>query len=433
MMMMSMLARRSGHFAFGTHTATDMAWFLDRGERARCLAAPEAWGLAGPARTPVWAYDPATRRSANPAAPPLDDDLWIALGEGDMAFQLLGFRNGGAFAARVAPSGPCAVVGGHWPSMIPLDGLFRFLLGCGLIAALIGGLFASLGVVRPLARRLVVVRRAAARVGAAEGYRAVELDAVDDLGALARALDRAHERIRADAAELERRRFELQRHVADVAHDLRTPLSSLQLAVEQAAGASGDPAEARAALLQAVHDVVYVGGLVANLRLASELRGDPGPAPDAEVKLGETVERAALRVSFLARQKRVALEVAVPEAPVVVSGDPIAVEQAIANVIENAVTHNAAGGHVAVLLEEAGGAFQLTVADDGPGVAPGELPRLGARPFRADAARRRDGHGLGLAITTEVCARHGFQLSFARGDPVGLTVTLRGPERLVGK
>src|SRR5262249_40229156 len=114
---------------------------------------------------------------------------------------------------------------------------------------------------------------------------------------------------------------------------------------------------------------------------------------------------------------------------VTVAGDPIAIEQAIANVIENAVTHNLADGHVAVLLEGAGGGFQLTVVDDGPGGGPIELPPPGGRTLPSDPARRRDarGRGLGLAITTEVCARLGWALAFAREEPAGLRVTIRGP------
>jgi signal transduction histidine kinase len=87
------------------------------------------------------------------------------------------------------------------------------------------------------------------------------------------------------------------------------------------------------------------------------------------------------------------------------------------------------GGHVAVVLRTlASDGFELAVLDDGPGVPPEELPRLGERTFRSDVARRRDGRfgGLGLAITREVSARCGWELAFAREEPRGLRVTIRG-------
>jgi signal transduction histidine kinase len=93
------------------------------------------------------------------------------------------------------------------------------------------------------------------------------------------------------------------------------------------------------------------------------------------------------------------------------------------------VTHGDRGGHVAVVLHADGRSFVLSVADDGPGVPPAALPRLGERTFRSDEARERDprGSGLGLAITSEVCARCGWKLSFDAEQPKGLRVTLTGP------
>jgi signal transduction histidine kinase len=80
------------------------------------------------------------------------------------------------------------------------------------------------------------------------------------------------------------------------------------------------------------------------------------------------------------------------------------------------------------MLDAHDGAFTLSVADDGPGVPPAEMPRLGERTFRSDEARQRDprGSGLGLAITSEVCSRCGWKLGFDRELPRGLRVTLQG-------
>lgn len=112
-----------------------------------------------------------------------------------------------------------------------------------------------------------------------------------------------------------------------------------------------------------------------------------------------------------------------------VAADPLAAEQAIANVVENAVAHGEVGGHVSVLLSSSATDFKLAVMDDGPGVPSSALPLLGTRTFRTDLARQRDGRGegLGLAITSEISARFGWSVGFERLAPSGLCVVLRGP------
>src|SRR5262249_23042176 len=143
----------------------------------------------------------------------------------------------------------------------------------------------------------------------------------------------------------------------------------------------------------ALKDAVYLAALTNNLRLASQLREGWDPLSDeARVDLTEIVERVVTRSSIFARRRGIALEVALPDGPVVARCHPIAAEQAITNIVENAVSYGDPGGHVAVLLEADGDApaesdgprrFALHVIDDGPGVPPTELPRLGERTFRS--------------------------------------------------
>ncbi len=82
-----------------------------------------------------------------------------------------------------------------------------------------------------------------------------------------------------------------------------------------------------------------------------------------------------------------------------------------------------------MVLEASSASFLLTVVDDGPGVPPAELPRLGDRTFRSDSARQREpqGSGLGLAISGEICRRAGFALRFSQEAPRGLRATVSGP------
>ncbi len=179
----------------------------------------------------------------------------------------------------------------------------------------------------------------------------------------------------------------------------------------------------------AIRDIVYLSGLTSNLRLAAALEGGWSPRREPGTPLLEIVERATSRVRLLAKRRGVKLAVALPDQPVLVDADPLAAEQAISNVVENAVVHGAAGGHVSVMVVEQGPDFEIVVMDDGPGVLPTDLPKLGQRTFRADVARQRDGRGqgLGLAITSEVCRHFGWTLAFSRLEPAGLSVSLQGP------
>ncbi|MFQ5506391.1 MAG: sensor histidine kinase, partial [Planctomycetota bacterium] len=123
------------------------------------------------------------------------------------------------------------------------------------------------------------------------------------------------------------------------------------------------------------------------------------------------------------------LDYSVPEKALRVVGDVTLIEQAVSNVIHNAVRHNEPGGHVAVLLEEEGeGGFVLRNIDDGPGVTPEELSRMTELNFRGDRARSRspEGLGLGLHIAKDVAERHGFELTFAESEYGGLQVEFRG-------
>jgi len=127
----------------------------------------------------------------------------------------------------------------------------------------------------------------------------------NEVDEVARALDTAHGRIRTDAALLEHQRNALERHLIEVSHDLRTPLTSLQAALERASDTTN--AALRGELLAgALFDVVYLSALTDNLRLASQLRdGATTRLACDDVDLCELVERIAVRARVLTRRRNV--------------------------------------------------------------------------------------------------------------------------------
>jgi signal transduction histidine kinase len=430
-----LLTRRTAREAIQFGFAPYIHRTFDGAELRRCEASPETWAITIGRGGRMDAYDPKSLESRNPAAAPLDPTLIQRLRAGEATpvhFQRLSSERGGAMLIRGAANGPCGLIQATWPPHSSEHRRTSDLLLLGALAVM--ALAAALGVtavVLPLARRIDRLRTAAGRVGAPHGYASSADPARDELGELSLLLDQAHARIRADAREIEEREQALERHLADIAHDLAMPISSLQLGLEQAAARIDDPLTGEL-IKGSLKEVVYLAGLTTNLRLACQLRDGWNPASGAlSVDLGEVTERVAARVSYFAKSRGIRLEVARPDEPVLAHCHPTAAEQVLTNLVENAVAYGDAGGQVAVLLEARGEHFELSVIDDGPGVLPTELPRLHERTFRSDAARQRepDGGGLGLAICNEVCTHCGWSLTFAREVPRGLRVSIRGGTR----
>ena len=326
--------------------------------------------------------------------------------------------------------GPCAIVlawrHADRPAFLALNelGFGALLAGALVIAVLVA--------VVPVERR---IRRLTAGVqsSATSRYRdTVAVEGSDEIGELARAFNAAAVEVRTYIDELEKRERSLRDFVQNTTHDVMLPLTVLQghLTEIRDAIASGTTPQ-RAIVRDALEESHYLASLVQNLVVAARLEnGRPARRHD-EFDWNELVERVVQRHGPIARAKDVELDFAAPEHDVRAQGDVTLVEQALSNVVHNAVRYNKPGGHVAILLEAGDGRFSVRVFDDGPGVADSELARLADRAFRGDAARKRqpEGMGLGLAIAKDVAERHGFALELRRAEAGGLEVEMRGPAR----
>lgn len=393
------------------------AWTISPEELDRCEAEPASWNPHVGDVVAMWAYD-LDGVSAHPDAPPLDPALLEGVRAQGYAFAGSGRARGDA--RQVRDAGPCAILRLRFDAAPDFAMAFRVgLIGGGAVAMLLVVMLALLLVVQPLVGRIERLSQAALAVGG-RGYRPARDPTGDALGGIAHVLDRSHERILADQARLEQRQRDLEQHLADTAHDLRTPLASLLLAVQElkADSPSGAPALGRA-----LDDAEYVIALVDNLHQASRLRAGIA-ATDGSCDLASIVERLGARFRALGLNREVEVGTATPDAPVVVRGGPALAERAIANLIHNAVRHGHSGGHVAVMLDEQDGTFTLTVLDDGPGL-PEDAVDLMAPTFLLDPARQRS-RGLGLAITAAAAEQLGWTLSLEPAEPTGLKAVITG-------
>lgn len=394
-----------------------------------CEAAPNTWSFRLSEGVSAFAYDVASRSSRNPGADP-----WpLTRGDvpahvGDTLVLGRSARRGRVLALRARDSGPCSLIAVTYPRPNWLGTPGFVGIAVFFLASMPSALLGFFLVMRPLGRRIQALSRTAAAMGGEDYQLAPEPSRRDELGTIHASMDRAHQRILRDQAQLAGQLKALQEHLTNVAHDLRTPLASLRAQVEEALDAPLPP-DAQAALEGALRDSVYLAGLTENLRLQSQLEEGWNPARAPALDLAATVTRTAERLQHYAKRRQISLNHAVPEARVPVVCDPFACEQTLSNVIENAIAHLAPGGQIGILLDCAGGGtFTLSVVDDGEGMDLGDLARLGQRAFRTDGARARDprGSGLGLAIARTVCERCGWQLSFSHAEAGGLKVEITG-------
>ncbi len=210
--------------------------------------------------------------------------------------------------------------------------------------------------------------------------------------------------------------------VADAGHELRTPLTSLRTNIEVLMRAWDLPDADRQALLadvkgQLAELTTLVGDLV-DLSREEEQQPEPEPVPFEQVVL-HALERAKRRAPSLH------FDVSLQPGPV--RAQPALLERAVLNVLDNAVKWSPPGGRVQVALR-ANSAWHLTITDQGPGIAPEDLPHIFDRFYRAQSARSMPGSGLGLAIVHKVVTSHGGSVSVssppAGGTKVDITLPL---------
>ena len=222
-----------------------------------------------------------------------------------------------------------------------------------------------------------------------------------------------------------RRQDELRRAVvADVAHELRTPVTILRGQTEQLLDGIAEPTEAR---LVSLHDeVLRLERLTDDLATLSSadaagLALHPGPV-DLDELVRRTVE--ALRTRFT--DAELTVDVAT-DAGTAVLGDDARLTQVVTNLLTNAAKFTPPGGRVTVTTARSGADAVLTVADTGPGIAEDELPHVFERFWRGRAAGGRSGTGIGLAVVAAlVRAHHGTVTATSPGGG-GACFTVRLP------
>ncbi len=209
------------------------------------------------------------------------------------------------------------------------------------------------------------------------------------------------------AAELEEAERHRRNLTADVAHELRTPLSNIQGYLEVMKDGLIQPTTES---IDTIHgQALLLSSLVEDLRLLAQVDAGELELQSSPAQVGEMLQSGLEAVRPRAKAVGVALSLEVESTLPTVELDPTRIAQAVGNLLENAVTHTPEGGTVSVSALAVADAVEVTVADTGPGIAPHDLPHIFDRFYRADPSRARStgGTGLGLTIARRLVEAHG--------------------------
>ena len=247
-------------------------------------------------------------------------------------------------------------------------------------------------------------------------------DAEDEqrIGALALLLD--------DVTEVRRLEAVRRDFVANVSHELKTPVGALTLLAEAVLDAADDAEAVQRFAGRIQHESARLGRLVRELIELSRLQGaEPLPGNDL-VLVGVLLDEAQDRTRLGAETAGISVVVRYAD-DLVVRGNETQLTMAITNLVDNAIAYSPRGTRVAVSARAADGHVDISVSDQGIGIAENELPRVFERFYRVDQARSRatGGTGLGLAIVKHVATNHGGTVSVWSVPGAGSTFTIRLP------
>jgi signal transduction histidine kinase len=223
---------------------------------------------------------------------------------------------------------------------------------------------------------------------------------------------------------------QIQQFTADAAHELRTPLSVVRIAVDSALDAAKIEPEARNNLEIAQRQVRHLSRLAEDLLWLSRLEAKQLPLRSQPCCLNELVSDLEEELAPLALANEIDLCLEIPHKSLYVSGDSDRLYQAIANLINNAIQYTPADGKVTIRLASVDRTAIVIVRDNGIGIAAEDLPHIFDRFYRvqADRARTTGGTGLGLAIVRAIVKAHHGNIQVESQLSVGSTFTVTLPK-----
>jgi len=234
----------------------------------------------------------------------------------------------------------------------------------------------------------------------------------DELGSMAQAL----ETLRTSALEAERLQEAMSRFTADASHQMRTPLTILRTHISVLSGLIPANNEAYSSLKDIQEAADRLERLL--IQLLKLARADGRQALDQEsgtIDLREVIQEIAAKHVPQGLEAGIELHFEAPQRPFPSHANPITIHEILANLIDNAIRYNDAGGSVVIRLFTEDGKHIVEVEDDGPGIPDAEKDKVLTRFYRLNRDQSRVGSGLGLAIVQSLAATLSAEISMSTG------------------
>lgn len=231
-----------------------------------------------------------------------------------------------------------------------------------------------------------------------------------------------------DESEAERVHEIRRDFVANISHELKTPIGALSLLSEAVLSAKDDPESVTKFATRMQHEAKRLTDLVQEIINLSRLQDSDPLQVAQELQINELVSEAVDQCLTTSQARNITVSVT-EDGSALVLGDRDQIIMALHNLIENAINYSPENTKVSVTIKHDGELVEIAVADQGIGIPESELERIFERFYRVDPARSREtgGTGLGLSIVKHVATKHGGEVTVWSSPNVGSTFALRLP------
>ena len=287
----------------------------------------------------------------------------------------------------------------------------------GAVIALLLGIFLSRTLTRPI-RELTQATHA---VSEGDFSQQVTVHSNDELGELAKAFNRM-------SAELLRSVNSRKQMTADIAHELRTPLSLILGHAEAVHDGVLPPSQENFEIIR--EEATRLEHLVNDLRTLSLADAGELTINVQAIEFQRLLQEVASLYQYQTQKKNISLELDIASPLSTIEVDPGRMTQVLTNILDNAMRHTPKGGRIMLSAKQVRNQIELTVQDSGPGLKAEDIDRIFERFYRTDSSRQRDysgGSGLGLAIAKSIIQAHGGQLSAKNEAGKGLKIIITLP------
>jgi signal transduction histidine kinase len=351
----------------------------------------------------------------------LPQDLTQRVAAGELAYAWADIGGPSlVIGGRLVPNGPAFYFIHEVLTIESTLAQLRLALGGGALAVVLVALLAARSIARGVLAPVEAAGRAAERIERGDLSARVPVTSTDEFGAWAESFNRMAAALGETIGRLEDAQTQNRRFVADVAHELRTPLGALvaEASILREHLSSLPPDSRRAGELLVV-DIGRLRALVDDLMELSRFDAAAEQVAVEPVDIGHLVRTVV-------GTRLPEAHLSVPGEPVIVESDSRRLERIVGNLLDNAREH-ASGSAVDVAVDVLDDEVKVVVADSGPGVPAAALDRIFDRFYKADPSRHDGSSGLGLAIASEHARLLGGSLEAANRPSGGLRIALRLP------